>query len=101
MLTSAHQLFHILHDPTFEETYGRFRQNPNTASLAWLSLLFVVLSIAVTALDDDHALLSDLGREATGIANIRVLSNRYRSAAMKCLSVSYSFLPHKRQPPLW
>jgi len=40
----------------------------------------------VTALDDDDPLLSDLGREKTVSRNIKVLSARYRSAAMRCLA---------------
>lgn len=55
-------------------------------STSWLALLFAILGIAVSALDDDHPLLSDLGRERTVSRNIKVLSARYRSAALRCLA---------------
>lgn len=55
-------------------------------STSWIALLFTILSIAVTALDDDDALLVDLGREKTVSRNIKALSSRYRSAAMRCLA---------------
>lgn len=54
--------------------------------MGWVALLFVILAIAVTALDDNDLALSDLGRERTVSGNIRVLSSRYRSAAMRCLA---------------
>ncbi|EEP75999.1 predicted protein [Uncinocarpus reesii 1704] len=79
-------LFHVLHDPTFEAEYSRFREDAASASLSWLALLFVVLAIAVNGLDENDCLLPDLGRESTAAANIRVLSARYRAAAMHCLA---------------
>ncbi|CBF70692.1 hypothetical protein AN5859.2 [Aspergillus nidulans FGSC A4] len=51
-----------------------------------ISLLFIILAIAVTALHDDDPLLSDLGRERTVSRNVKALSSRYRSAALRCLS---------------
>ncbi|XHG02871.1 hypothetical protein AWENTII_006195 [Aspergillus wentii] len=79
-------LFHILHDLTFEAEYQQFCHDAGSVSLSWLALLFTILGIAVTALDDDDLLLSDLGREKTVSRNIKVLSSRYRSAAMRCLA---------------
>ena len=80
------KLFHILHDLTFAVEYQRFGHDAGSVSMAWLALLFTILSIAVTALDDDDPLLADLGREKTVSRNIKVLSSRYRSAAMRCLA---------------
>lgn len=48
--------------------------------------MFAILAIAVSALEDDDLLLSDLGRERTVSRNIKVLSARYRSAALRCLA---------------
>lgn len=48
--------------------------------------MFAILAIAVSALEDDDHLLSDLGRERTVSRNIKVLSARYRSAALRCLA---------------
>lgn len=78
-------LFHILHDPTFHLQYQSFRENPESTPLSFLALLFVVLSLPVTALDGGHPLLSDLGHDADPGTNIRNLSKKYRLAAMRCL----------------
>ncbi|GES66181.1 C6 zinc finger domain protein [Aspergillus terreus] len=79
-------LFHILHDLTFEAEYQQFCHDPNSVSISWVALLFTILGIAVTALDDDDPLLSDLGREKTVSRNVKALSSRYRSAALRCLA---------------
>jgi hypothetical protein len=88
------QLFHILHDPTFEREYQQFREDPNSVSLSWLALLYVVLAIAVNALDDDHALLPDLGRQSNPIANVKLLAARYRAGAMQCLAADNVMTQH-------
>ncbi|KAJ5084224.1 hypothetical protein NUU61_008803 [Penicillium alfredii] len=79
-------VFHILHDLTFEAEYQHFCHDPSSVSTSWLALLFAILAIAVNALDDDDPLLSDLGRERTVSRNIKVLTARYRSAALRCLA---------------
>jgi hypothetical protein len=71
---------------TFEAEYQQFCHDPGSVSTSWLALLFAILAIAVSAIDDDHPLLSDLGRERTVSRNIKVLSARYRSAALRCLA---------------
>jgi hypothetical protein len=80
------QLFHILHDPTFHSHYAQFVENPRSVPASWLAILFVLLSLAVTGLEDDDPVLRDLARGADPCSNIRVLSRRYREAAMKCLA---------------
>ncbi|KAJ5815216.1 hypothetical protein N7474_006993 [Penicillium riverlandense] len=87
-------VFHILHDLTFEAEYQHFCHDPGSVSLAWLALLFAILAIAVSALDDDDPLLSDLGRERTVSRNIKVLSARYRSAALRCLAADGVMFRH-------
>ncbi|KAJ6083714.1 hypothetical protein N7467_007849 [Penicillium canescens] len=79
-------VFHILHDLTFEAEYQQFCHDPSSVSTSWLALLFAILAIAVSALDDDHPLLADLGRERTVSRNIKALSARYRSASLRCLA---------------
>ncbi|KAJ5628543.1 hypothetical protein N7490_010771, partial [Penicillium lividum] len=79
-------VFHILHDLTFEAEYQQFCHDPSSVSTSWLALLFAILAIAISALEDDDPLLSDLGRERTVSRNIKVLSARYRSAALRCLA---------------
>jgi Fungal specific transcription factor domain len=48
----------------------------------------------VTALDDEHPLLTNLGFEPSASANIKSLAERYRSAAMKCLSADQFLWQH-------
>ncbi|EXJ70226.1 uncharacterized protein A1O5_06294 [Cladophialophora psammophila CBS 110553] len=87
-------LFHILHDPTFHAEYANFCQCRGEVSLSFLALLFVILSISVTALDSDHPLLADLGMETTASANIKSLATKYRAAAMGCLSADQFLWRH-------
>ncbi|KAL4969954.1 Zn(II)2Cys6 transcription factor [Aspergillus stella-maris] len=87
-------LFHILHDPTFHARYEKFMQNPKAVSLPFLALLFVILSLAITALDDSDPLLMHLGRDPSPGANIRGLSAKYRSAAMRCLTADNFMFRH-------
>ncbi|CAG7922092.1 unnamed protein product [Penicillium olsonii] len=87
-------VFHILHDLTFEAEYQQFCHDPGSVSLSWLALLFAILAIAVSALDDDHPLLADLGRERTVSRNIKSLSARYRSAALRCLAADGVMFRH-------
>ncbi|KAL4761949.1 Zn(II)2Cys6 transcription factor [Aspergillus foveolatus] len=75
-----------LKDVYFRVFSPQFCHDPNSVSTAWISLLFIILAIAVTALHDDDPLLSDLGRERTVSRNVKALSSRYRSAALRCLS---------------
>ncbi|KAJ5674952.1 uncharacterized protein N7477_004886 [Penicillium maclennaniae] len=87
-------VFHILHDLTFEAEYQQFCHDPGSVSTSWLALLFAMLAISVSALDDDDPLLSDLGRERTVSRNIKVLSARYRSAALQCLAADSVMTRH-------
>jgi hypothetical protein len=85
-LIITNQLFHILHDPTFHQQYAVFVEHPSSITVSFLAILFVLLSLAVTGLEEDDPLLRDLGRGQDACNNIRVLSRRYREAAMKCLA---------------
>ncbi|KAL1614080.1 hypothetical protein SLS54_010011 [Diplodia seriata] len=78
-------LFHILHVPSFKTMHEAFQSNPNSISLSWLALLYVILSVSVTSLDEDTPLLRDLGRRNDPTKDITVLSTRYRAAAFRCL----------------
>jgi hypothetical protein len=53
--------------------------------LSWLALLFAVLSIAVTSLDESSPLLRDLGKSSMASKSIATLTSRYRAAAFRCL----------------
>lgn len=93
-------MFHIPHDLTFEAEYQRFCHGPNTGmSKSLLALLFANLAIAISALDEDDPLLSDLGRERTVGRNVKVRSTRYRSAALRCLASDMIEPPLHQLPP--
>ncbi|KAF2647287.1 hypothetical protein K491DRAFT_741445 [Lophiostoma macrostomum CBS 122681] len=83
--TSFASLFHILHDPTFSDQYATFEQSPETTQLSWLALLFAILGTAVTALDSSSQLLRDISWKKTTAERIAELSERYRTAALRCL----------------
>jgi hypothetical protein len=91
--TTFSPLFHVLHSPTFRAEYQAFSKAPRSAEPSWLSLLFVILALSITCLEDHDPVLSDLGRESSPSMNIKVLASRYREAAMKSLMVG-QFLVH-------
>ena len=62
--------------------------------MAFLALLFVILSVAILTLEDHDPLLEELSREGSGVARIRSIAARYRQAAMKCLSADQFMLQH-------
>ncbi|OAK99966.1 hypothetical protein IQ06DRAFT_250469, partial [Phaeosphaeriaceae sp. SRC1lsM3a] len=78
-------LFHILHDPTFDEQYAAFDCAPEAMPLSWLALLFAILGTAVTALDHSSRLLPELSRKQKVVDMIAELSERYRNATFRCL----------------
>jgi hypothetical protein len=80
-------LFHVLHSPTFHAEYQAFSKAPHSVKLSWLSLLFVILALSITCLEDHDPVLSDLGRESSPSMNINVLASQYREAATKSLMV--------------
>ncbi|THZ82599.1 hypothetical protein D6C84_05683 [Aureobasidium pullulans] len=80
-------LFHVLHDPTFHQQYIQFEHDPESVSLAWLALLFAIISTSLSACDARSEFLSDLSRRPTVTAKIRDLSERYRAGAMRCLEM--------------
>jgi hypothetical protein len=82
----ACKLFHILHEPTFHAQYAQFLDDPSSVPVSWLAILFILLSLAVTALEESDPVLRDLARGPSACNNIRLLSRRYREAAMKCLA---------------
>ena len=63
-----------------------FVEHPSSVPVSWLAILFILLSLAVTGLEEDDPVLRDLARGQDACSNIRVLSQRYREAAMKCLA---------------
>jgi hypothetical protein len=88
-------LLHVLHDPTFHLEYESFSQDPKSAPLSWLALLFIILSLAIMTLDDDDWALNDLGRESDGPSNVQIIAARYRKAAMGCLEADHYMVYHR------
>ena len=87
-------LFHILHDPTFHAEYAAFTRNPKAVKLSWLALLFTLLALAVTTLDDQDVVLLDLGPESEGRNNNRALASRFRAGAMNALAADQFLVKH-------
>lgn len=79
------KLFPILHSPMFNQRYRQFSKDSDQASLGWLALLFSILGTAVLALEHDSSLLKALSRKTTPWDQVTELSERYYTAAMKCL----------------
>jgi hypothetical protein len=75
----------MLHDPTFHHQYRQFQQEPESVSLSWLALLFTVLATGVLALDSQNDILAELSRRSTASQKVAELTERYRSAAFRCL----------------
>jgi hypothetical protein len=88
-------LFHILHDPTFHSDYRAFSRHPGSVNLSWVGLLFTVLALAITTLEEHDTILNDLGRASSGNNNIKALNSRYRDAAMKCLAADHFLVRHQ------
>jgi hypothetical protein len=87
-------LFHILHDGTFQSNYAEFKHNPRNAPASFIGLIFVVLGLAVTAIDKESPVLADLGREASPAESAKSLAAKYRQAAMKCLAADNFMWQH-------
>ena len=87
-------LFHILHDPTFRRQYAFFLEDPHSMPLSWIGLLYSILSTAVLALPPDSALLSDLSRQASPLAQSVELTQRYRDMAMRSLEADNFMWDH-------
>jgi hypothetical protein len=84
--TKHWQLFHMLHESTPHAQYSQFLDDPALVPVSWLAILFILLSLTVTALEETDPVLRDLARGQDPCNNIRLLSRRYREAAMKCLA---------------
>lgn len=63
-------------------------------STSWLALLFAIIALSISALEEDDPMLSDLGRERTASRNIGLLCTRYRSAALSCLATDIFMTRH-------
>lgn len=88
------QLFHMLHNPTFEKQYEAFELYPENISLSWLALLFAILGTAAIALDSNSPILNNLSRKSTFPDKIADLSARYRQAALDCLHADHYMWRH-------
>ena len=55
-------------------------------SLSWLAILFIIISLAVTGLEQGDPLLLELGIPDSTYKDIRALARKYREAAMRCIA---------------
>ncbi|KAL7269669.1 hypothetical protein RUND412_007650 [Rhizina undulata] len=88
-------LFHVLHEPTFMNEFHSFWEDSNSVHLSWLALLFVVLSLAVTTLDDEDPVFQEFVRGREQFMDDRYLILCYHDAAMKALAAD-RFMEHYR-----
>ncbi|CAI7665783.1 unnamed protein product [Penicillium viridicatum] len=79
-------LLHILHEPTFKVKYQEMKTDPQSAPLPFLGLIFVILSLAVTSLEDENTLIAELSTEPSHVCSVRNIAAQYRSIAMRCLA---------------
>ncbi|KAJ5850906.1 hypothetical protein N7455_010762 [Penicillium solitum] len=86
-------LFHILHDGTLQSNYARFKQDPRNAPTSFIGLIFVVLGLAVTAIDKESPVLADLGREAS-------TAESHNLHTLQCLILLIYAINHA-QGPAW
>ncbi|KID72157.1 C6 zinc finger domain-containing protein, partial [Metarhizium brunneum ARSEF 3297] len=87
-------IFPIIHAPRFSKRYHRFTSDAEGAPMEWLALLFAVLGTAVLAVDMDSPLLPSLSRKDTVLGRVTQLSERYYSAAIKCLDMDHYLWRH-------
>jgi hypothetical protein len=62
--------------------------------LAWLALLYAILGTAVIALDGNSDILKELSWRPPIVGNIEGLSERYRTASMRCLEADNFLWQH-------
>uniref|UniRef100_A0A0B7KH32 Xylanolytic transcriptional activator regulatory domain-containing protein n=2 Tax=Bionectria ochroleuca TaxID=29856 RepID=A0A0B7KH32_BIOOC len=81
-------LFHVLHEPTFEQQYAEFTHGSTEPSLPWLALIFVISSLAVQTLGDGDPILRECQPSGSEFdaCDPQSLSRHLRKAAIACLS---------------
>ncbi|KAJ0418814.1 hypothetical protein BJY00DRAFT_302623 [Aspergillus carlsbadensis] len=88
-------LFHVLHGPTFQRQYNTFLENPSGADLAWVALLFTVLSMVLNTLEeDDDPLAERLWLQQLQYTSLQGIASQYRKSAMLCLSEDNFLIRH-------
>ncbi|KAL2788764.1 hypothetical protein BJX66DRAFT_308202, partial [Aspergillus keveii] len=88
-------LFHVLHGPTFQRQYNTFLENPYGADLAWVALLFTVLSMVLNTLEEDDVPLAErLWLQQLQYTSLQGIASQYRKSAMLCLSEDNFLIRH-------
>jgi hypothetical protein len=88
-------LFHVLHGPTFQRQYNTFLENPSGADLAWVALLFTVLSMVLNTLEEDDVPLTErLWLQQLQYTSLQGIASQYRQSAMLCLSEDNFLIRH-------
>lgn len=88
-------LFHVLHGPTFQRQYNTFLENPSSANLAWVALLFTVLSTVLNTLEEDDVPPAErFWMQQLKYNSLQGISSHYRKSAMLCLSEDNFLIRH-------
>ncbi|KAL4908706.1 hypothetical protein BDW74DRAFT_173938 [Aspergillus multicolor] len=88
-------LFHVLHGPTFQRQYNTFLENPSGADLAWVALLFTVLSMVLNTLEEEDVPLAErLWLQQLQYTSLQGIASQYRKSAMLCLSEDNFLIRH-------
>lgn len=87
-------LFHVLHGPTFQRQYNKFLDQPLTAELSWLALLFTILSTILDTMEDDDPILTQLWTQELRFQSMSNVAAQCRKSAMVCLSQDQFLIRH-------
>lgn len=93
--TAIAPLYHVLHEPKFCEDYSKFCRDPQSVPLSWLALLYVVLSLGTSTLEDGVKLLRHLGIKNDRSKSATLLAAHFQDAAMSCLAADQFMVRHR------
>jgi Fungal Zn(2)-Cys(6) binuclear cluster domain./Fungal specific transcription factor domain. len=93
--TAIAPLYHVLHEPKFCEDYSKFCRDPQSVPLSWLALLYVVLSLGTSTLEDGVKLLRHLGIKNERSTSATLLAAHFQDAAMSCLAADQFMVRHR------
>ena len=92
--TNLSPMFHVLHGPTFQKQYNAFRQDPSSAGLSWIALLFLICSATLKSMESDEIKLVDIWPTRSDVQNLSTISYQFRAAALICLSHDQFLIRH-------
>lgn len=87
-------LFHVLHGPTFQKQYNEFLDNPLGVNLAWLALLFTILSMTLNTMEGSDTISMQLWSQDRRYQDLPAVASQFRKSAMLCLSEDQFLIRH-------